>query len=150
MKNLYKLDKLSVVGMFLIYFFMTVINMIISDPEVSEMPQMGKWLKLGMYAIGALVGFAIVYLIFSLLLKNNSNYKTTLVINMAIGMAIEALLLAVIYLIAGKTNVWVNGIAGFIGFGSLGLLNWKYLAAPQSDRIKASVFTGILFILALF
>jgi len=129
---------------------MTVISMIVSDPNVSEMPQMGKWLKLLMYAVGTLIGFTIAYWIYILLLKNNSNYKVTLIINMVIGMSIEALLLTIIYLIAGKTNVWVSGIAGFIGFGSLGALNWRYLEVPQSDKIKVSVFTGILFILTLF
>lgn len=150
MKKLYKLDKLSVFGVFLVSIFMTVIEMIISDPNVSSMPQMGKWLKLLIYCVGALVTFGIGYWLFTLLLRNNDNYKTTLIVNMAIGLTIVALLIAVIYLIAGKTNIWVNGIAGFIGFGTLAGLNWKFLEVPQSDKIKVSVLTGICFILSLF
>lgn len=150
MKKLYKLDKLSVFGVFLVSIFMTVIEMVISDPNVSSMPQMGKWLKLLIYFVGALVTFGIGYWLFTLLLRNNDNYKTALIVNMAIGLTIVALLIAVIYLIAGKTNIWVNGIAGFIGFGTLAGLNWKFLEVPQSDKIKISVLTGIWFILSLF
>lgn len=150
MKNLYKLDKLSVFGIFLISFFMTVIQMIVSDPDIGNMPQMGKWLKLVIFAVGTLVAFLIGYWLFSLLLRNNSNYKTALIINMAIGLTIVALLEVIIHLIAGKSNIWVNGVAGFLGFGTLAGLNWKFLAVPQSDKIKISVLTGIWFILSLF
>ena len=150
MKKLYKLDKLSVLGIVLISILMTVIEMIVSDPNVSQMPQMGKWLKLLLYVIGAVVSFAIGYWLFTLLLRNNDNYKVKLVINLAIGLAIEAVLITIIYLIAKKTNVWVNGIAGVLGFGTLALLNWKFLEVPQSDKIKVSVLTGIWFVLALF
>lgn len=150
MKNLYKLDKLSVFGIFLISFFMTVIQMIVSDPDIGNMPQMGKWLKLVIFAVGTLVAFLIGYWLFSLLLRNNSNYKTALIVNMAIGLTIVALLEVIIHLIAGKSNIWVNGVAGFLGFGTLAGLNWKFLAVPQSDKIKISVLTGIWFILSLF
>jgi len=150
MKNLYKMDKLSAFGVVLISIFMTVIEMIISDPNVSEMPQMGKWMKLLIYIVGAVVAFAIGYWLYTLLLRNNDNYKIKLAINMAIGLTIVALLITIIYLIAGKTDIWVNGIAGFLGFGTLAGLNWKFLDVPQSDKIKVSVLTGIWFILSLF
>lgn len=150
MKNLYKMDKLSAFGVVLISIFMTVIEMIVSDPNVSEMPQMGKWLKLLLYVVGAVVAFAIGYWLYTLLLRNNDNYKITLVVNMAIGLTIVALLITIIYLIAGKTDIWVNGIAGFLGFGTLAGLNWRFLDVPQSDKIKVSVLTGIWFILSLF
>ena len=150
MKKLYKLDKLSVLGIVLISILMTVIEMIVSDPNVAQMPQMGKWLKLLLYVISAVVSFAIGYWLFTLLLRNNDNYKVKLVINLAIGLTIEAVLITIIYLIAKKTNVWVNGIAGVLGFGTLALLNWKFLEVSQSDKIKISVLTGIWFILALF
>jgi len=68
---------------------------------------------------------------------------------MAIGLTIDAILIIIIFLIAGKTNVWGNGIAGFIGFGTLGILNWHFLEVSQSDKIKISVLTGIWFVLAL-
>lgn len=150
MKKLYKLDKLSVLGIVLISILMTVIEMIVSDPNVAQMPQMGKWLKLLLYVISAVVSFAIGYWLFTLLLRNNDNYKVKLVINLAIGLTIEAVLITIIYLIAKKTNVWVNGIAGVLGFGTLALLNWKFLEVSQSDKIKISVLTGIWFVLALF
>lgn len=149
MKNLYKLDRLSIFGAVLISILIEVIQMIVSDPNVGEMPQMGKWLKLLIYAIGAVVSFAIAYGLFTLLLKNNDNYKNKLLINLAIGVSINAILLIIIFLIAGKTNVWVNAIAGLIGFGTLGALNWKFIEAPQSDKIKISVLTCIWFVLAL-
>lgn len=150
MKNLYKLDRLSVFGAALISILMVIIEMIVSDPNVADMPQMGKWLKLVIYAVGAVLGFLIAYWLFTLLLRNNDNYKTTLIVNMAIGLTIEALLITIIYLIAGKTNIWVSGISGLIGFGTLAGLNWKFLQVPQSDKIKISVLTGIWFILTLF
>ena len=150
MKNLYKLDRLSVFGTVLIAVLMTVIQMIVSDPNVADMPQMGKWLKLLLYVIGAIVSFAIAYWLYTLLLRSNDNYKVKLAINMAIGVFIEAILITIIYLIAGKTNIWVNGIAGVIGFGSLAALNWKFLEVSQSDKIKISVLTAIWFILTLF
>lgn len=150
MKNLYKLDRLSVLGTVLISILMTVIQMIISDPNVADMPQMGKWLKLLLYVVGAVVAFAIAYWLFTLLLRNNDNYKAKLVINMAIGLTIETALIIIVFLIAGKTNIWANGIAGVIGFGTLAGLNWKYLEISQSDKIKISVLTAIWFILTLF
>jgi len=149
MKNLYKIDKSSVWGVVLISILMEVIQMIVSDPNVADMPQMGKWLKLLMYVVGAVVAFAIGYWLYTLLLRNNDNYKIKLAINMAIGLTIVAFLVTIIYLIAGKTNVWVNGIAGFIGFGTLAGLNWRFLEVSQSDKIKISVLTGIWFILSL-
>lgn len=150
MKKLYKLDRLSVLGVALISIWMVVIEMIISDPNVTDMPQMGKWLKLVIYLIGAVIAFAIAYGLFNLLLKNNDNYKNTLVVNMAIGLTIEAVLITIIYLIAGKTNVWVSGVSGVIGFGILAGLNWRFLNVPQSDKIKISVLTAIWFLLTLF
>lgn len=150
MKNLYKLDRLSVLGTVLISILIQVIQMILTDPNVSEMPQMGKWLKLLIYVIGAVLAFAIAYWLFNLLLKNNDNYKAKLAINMAIGLTIEACLMIIVFLIAGKTNVWIKGIVGVIGFGSLVGLNWKFLEVSQSDKIKISVLTAIWFILTLF
>lgn len=150
MKTLYKLDKLSVFGIFLISFFMTVIQMILADQEIGSMPQMGKWLKLLIYVLGSLLTFGIGYWLFTVLLKNNDHYKTPLIINMAIGLTIVACLIALIYLIAGKSNIWVNGLASLIGFGTLGGLNWHFLEVPQSDKIKISILTGIWFILSLF
>lgn len=149
MKNLYKLDKLSVFGIILMSILMSVIQMIVSDPNIGDMPQMGKWLKLLIYVVGAVVAFAIGYWLYTILLRNNAGYKASLAINVAIGLTIVSLLVTIIYLIAGKTNVWVNGIAGFIGFGVLGTLNWKFLEVSQSDKIKISVLTGIWFILSL-
>jgi hypothetical protein len=149
MKNLYKMDGLTALGTILISIFMTVIQMIVSDPSAASMPQMGKWLKLLIYVVGAVVTFAIAYWLFTLLLKNNDNYKIKLVINMAIGLTIVALLVTVVYLIAGKTNIWVSGLAGFIGFGSMAALNWKFLEVSQSDKIKISVLTCIWFLLSL-
>ncbi|WP_338232185.1 hypothetical protein [Companilactobacillus muriivasis] len=150
MKNLYKLDRLSVLGTVLISILIQVIQMILTDPNVSEMPQMGKWLKLLIYVIGAVLAFAIAYWLFNLLLKNNDNYKAKLVINMAIGLTIEACLMIIVFLIAGKTNIWIKGIVGVIGFGSMAGLNWKFLEVSQSDKIKISVLTAIWFILTLF
>ena len=119
MKNLYKLDRLSVLGTVLISILIQVIQMILTDPNVSEMPQMGKWLKLLIYVIGVVLAFAIAYWLFNLLLKNNDNYKAKLVINMAIGLTIEACLMIIVFLIAGKTNIWIKGTVGVIGFGSM-------------------------------
>ncbi|ALB29904.1 hypothetical protein [Companilactobacillus heilongjiangensis] len=150
MKNLYKLDRLSVLGTVLISILIQVIQMILTDPNVSEMPQMGKWLKLLIYVIGAVLAFAIAYWLFNLLLKNNDNYKAKLIINMAIGLTIEACLMIIVFLIAGKTNIWIKGIVGVIGFGSMAGLNWKFLEVSQSDKIKISVLTAIWFILTLF
>jgi len=150
MKNLYKLDRLSVLGTVLISILIQIIQMILTDPNVSEMPQMGKWLKLLIYVIGAVLAFAIAYWLFNLLLKNNDNYKAKLVINMAIGLTIEACLMIIVFLIAGKTNIWIKGIVGVIGFGSMAGLNWKFLEVSQSDKIKISVLTAIWFILTLF
>lgn len=150
MKNLYKLDRLSVLGTVLISILIQVIQMILTDPNVSEMPQMGKWLKLLIYVIGVVLAFAIAYWLFNLLLKNNDNYKAKLVINMAIGLTIEACLMIIVFLIAGKTNIWIKGIVGVIGFGSMAGLNWKFLEVSQSDKIKISVLTAIWFILTLF
>lgn len=149
MKNLYKIDRITTLGVILISIFMSVIQMIVSDPSVADMPQMGKWLKLLVYFVGAIVGFAIMYWLYTLLLRNNDNYKLKLIVNMAIGLTVKAILVTIIYLIAGKTNVWVNGIAGFIGFGSLAGLNWMTLQISQSDKIKISVLTAIWFVLAL-
>ena len=149
MKNLYKLDRLSVLGIILISIFMNVVRMIVSDPNIGGMPQMGKWLKLLIFLIGAVIVYAVAYWLFSLLLRNNDNYKVKLIINMAIGLTIEALLVTIVYLIAGKTNIWVNGIAGVLGFGTLAGLNWKFLEVSQSDKIKVSVLTAIWFILSL-
>ena len=56
MKKLYKLDKLSVLGIVLISILMTVIEMIVSDPNVAQMPQMGKWLKLLLYVMRLAIG----------------------------------------------------------------------------------------------
>lgn len=150
MKNLYKLDRLSILGTVLISILMTVIRMIVSDPNVADMPQMGKWMKLLIYIVGAVVAFAIAYWLFTLLLRNNDNYKNRLAVNLAIGLTIEAGLVIIVYLIAGKTNIWANGIAGLIGFGTLAGLNWKFLEVPQSDKIKISVLTAIWFLLTLF
>jgi len=150
MKNLYKLDRLSVLGTVLISILIQVIQMILTDPNVSEMPQMGKWLKLLIYVIGAVLAFAIAYWLFNLLLRNNDNYKAKLAINMAIGLTIESCLMIIVFLIAGKTNVWIKGIVGVIGFGSMVGLNWKFLEVSQSDKIKISVLTAIWFILTLF
>jgi len=149
MKNLYKLDKLSTFGIILISVLVKIIQMMISDPNVSGMPSMGKWLKLLMYAVGSVVAFAIMYWLFSLLLKNDANYQNRLAINMAIGLTILSVLFIIIYLIAGKTNIWVSGIAGFLGLGTLAGLNWKFLEVSQSDKIKISVLTAILFVLSL-
>lgn len=149
MKNLYKIDRITTLGVILISIFMSVIQMIVSDPSVADMPQMGKWLKLLVYFVGAIVGFIIMYWLYTLLLRNNDNYKLKLIVNMAIGLTVKAILVTIIYLIAGKTNVWVNGIAGFIGFGSLAGLNWMTLQISQSDKIKISVLTAIWFVLAL-
>ncbi len=150
MKNLYKLDRLSVFGTVLISILMIIIKTIVSDPNIAGMPQMGKWLKLLSYVLGAVVGVAIIYGLFNLLLRNNDNYKTKLLINLAIGLTIQAGLVVITYLIAGKTNIWANAIAGIIGFGTLAGLNWKFLEVSQSDKIKVSVLTAIWFILTLF
>lgn len=150
MKRLYELDKVSRFGIFLIYFFMTVASMLVTDSNLSQMPAMGKYLKLVLFALGALIIFAVIYGLFVLLLKNNNNYKPALLVNMALCLALDGLLSAIVYLIAGKSNIWVNGVAGFLGFGTLAGLNWKFLAVPQSDKIKISVLTGIWFILSLF
>lgn len=149
MKNLYKLDRLSVLGIILISIFMNVIRMMVADPDIGSMPQMGKWLKLLIFVIGAVIVYAVAYWLFSLLLRSNDNYQVKLIVNMAIGLTIEALLVTIVYLIAGKTNIWVNGIAGVIGFGTLAGLNWKFLEVSQSDKIKISVLTAIWFILSL-
>ncbi|MFC6176790.1 hypothetical protein ACFQAV_08045 [Companilactobacillus huachuanensis] len=150
MKNLYKLDRLSVLGAVLISILVQVIQVILADPNVSDMPQMGKWLKLLIYIIGAAITFAIGYWLFTLLLKNNDNYQVKLAINMAIGLTIESALLIIAFLIAGKTNIWIKGVSGVIGFGTLAGLNWKFLEVPQSDKIKISVLTAIWFVLTLF
>lgn len=149
MKRLYELDKVSHVGIFLIYFFMAVIELLVSDSNLSEMPAMGKYLKLLLFALGALIVFGIAYGLFNLLLRNNNNYKNTLLVNMSLCLALDALLSAIVYLIAGKTNVWVNGIVGFISLGGLGFLNWKTLEVPQSDKIKITVLTAIMFVVSL-
>ncbi|KRO00046.1 hypothetical protein [Companilactobacillus kimchiensis] len=149
MKNLYKIDKLSALGVILISIFMEVIQMIVSDPDVANMPQMGKWLKLLIYVVGSVLSFAIGYWVFTLLLRNNDNYKLKLIVNIAIGLTIDALLIIIVVLIAGKTDIWANGIAGVIGFGALAALNWRFLEVSQSDKIKISVLTAIWFILTL-
>lgn len=150
MKRLYELDKASHFGIFLIYFFMTVASMLVTDSNLSQMPTMGKYLKLVLFAVGALVIFAIIYGLFVLLLKNNSNYKPALLVNMSLCLALGGLLSAIVYLIAGKSNIWVNGIVGFISLGGLALLNWKTLEVPQSDKVKITVLAAIVFVLSLF
>ncbi|AUI72251.1 hypothetical protein [Companilactobacillus alimentarius] len=149
MKKLYKLDRISVLGIFLIYLFMTIIKMLVADQNVAEMPQMGRYLKLGIFALVALIAFGVFYWVYTLLLKNNDHYKVTLLVNMSLCLAFVALLGTIVYLIAGKTNIWVSGIVGAIGFGGLGLLNWESLDVPQADKIKISVLTVIGFILTL-
>lgn len=149
MKRLYELDKVSRIGIFLMYFFMTVISMLVNDSNLSQMPVMGKYLKLAIFALGALIVFGIFYGLFNLLLKNNNNYKKPLLINMSLCLFLDALLSVIVCLIAGKTNVWVNGIVGFISLGGLALINWTTLDVPQSDKIKISVLTAIMFVVLL-
>lgn len=150
MKNLYKLDRLTLFALFLIYAFSEIIAMFLANKTASA-PTTGKLMELGMYTAGLIIGFGIYYGIMYLILNSNeSDFQKTIFVNIALGLIVVALLSSIIGAITDKSlNIWVKVIVGLLGNGLTAALNWKYLNVSQSSKIKVSVLSAISFIVSV-
>ncbi|WP_125569143.1 hypothetical protein [Companilactobacillus insicii] len=152
MKKLYKLDGWTLFAMFLILAFSELIQMFLSNQNISSAPAMGKALELGMYLLTIIIGFAIYYGVMYLVLNNNeTGFQKIIFVNIVIGLVVAAILSIIAGLIAGKAlNIWIKIVIGLIGNGLIAWTNWKELKISQSSKIKISVWTAICFVVSLF
>jgi len=151
MKNLYKLDRVTLVAVFLVYAFSEITAMFLSNKNLSSAPSVGKWMELGIYTVALIISFVIYYGVMYFILKNNeSDFQTTIFVNIAIGLTVIAILAIIAGLVTDKSlNIWTKGIFGLLGNGLTAALNWKYLNVSQASKIKVSVLTVIYFVISL-
>ncbi|WP_125714304.1 hypothetical protein [Companilactobacillus kedongensis] len=150
MKKLYGLDKVSLVGIFLIYFFLDIITLFLGDKNISGAPMAAMKFKFLIFAIEATVAFAILYGISYLLLKNTKADMKVVFINTTIGLAVTSILSSLAFIIISKdASIWQKLIIGIIGAGSMIWLNWKNLKVDQSNKIKITIWNVIWFVISI-
>ncbi|APX71674.1 hypothetical protein M5C72_00555 [Companilactobacillus allii] len=148
MKNLYRLDRLTLFALFLIYAFSGITAMVLANEAT---PEMGRVMELVVYVVGLIIGFVIYYGIMYLILKNSEfDFQKTIFVNIAIGLIVVALLSGIVGAITNKgLNIWVKVIVGLLGNGLTIALNWKYLQVSQSSKIKVSILSVLSFFVSV-
>ncbi|AKP66291.1 hypothetical protein [Companilactobacillus ginsenosidimutans] len=149
---LYKVKRSSLIGVILIalitQFTAVYCNLVLS----TGFEKMNKFLVIFLALVAAAIYLAIVYYVYKLILKKETvDYNQTLIVNIAITFAIGTILQTIVMLSTqAVTNTLANVLIGVIQFGLIGWINWTSLEISRQSKINISVWTVILFVLALF
>ncbi|KRK63970.1 hypothetical protein FC72_GL000855 [Companilactobacillus tucceti DSM 20183] len=150
MKKIYDLDKVSLVGIFLMYFFLEIIMLFLGDKNMVGAPAAAMKFKFFIFAIKAILSFAVFYGIFYLLLKNTKADMRVVFVNIIVGLVVTSILSSLVFAFISKdANILYRIITGAIGFGLMMWLNWKNLKIDQTNKIKITVWNVIWFVLSI-
>ncbi len=149
---LYKVKRSSLIGVIIIaliaQFASTYCNFVLS----TSFEKYNKFLVVLFAIIAAAIFLAIVYYVFQLILrKEEKDYKQILIVNIAVTFVIGTILQTIVMLSTNaETNTLANVLIGVIQYGLLGWINWTSLDVTRQGKINISIWTLILFVLALF
>ncbi|MFC6323201.1 hypothetical protein [Companilactobacillus baiquanensis] len=150
MKKLYRLDKVSLIGVFLIYCFLEIITLFLGDKKLAGAPAAAMKFKFLIFAVEAILIFVVLYGIFYLLLKNTPADKKALFVNVVLGLAVTSILSSIIFAFITKdTNIWQKVVTGIVGSGLMIWLNWKNLKIDQANKIKITIWNVIWLVLSI-
>ncbi|MFD1418895.1 hypothetical protein [Companilactobacillus keshanensis] len=150
MKKLYGLDKISLVGIFLIYFFLEIITLFLGDKNISGAPMAAMKFKILIFALEAVISIAILYGISYFLLKNTKADMKAVFVNTVVGLVVTSILSSLAFILITKdASIWQKSIIGIIGAGSMIWLNWKNLKIDQSNKIKITIWNVIWFVISI-
>ena len=151
MKKLYGLDKVSLFGIFLIYFLSAMIASVARFKYVVKMPAVVDKFKLPLAVVATLVIFLIIYGVYNLLLKKTEvDFKPTIIVNMSLSLALVQLVNGLIIILTkADLNHWLGMAIFAVGYLLLLGLNWLFLPLERTDKIKISVWTVICLVVSV-
>ncbi|MCH4008533.1 hypothetical protein [Companilactobacillus sp.] len=149
---LYKVKRSSLIGVILIALITEFTSVYCNFMLSTQFEKFNKYAVVAIALIAAAIFLAIIYYIYQLILrKEDVEYKEVLIVNLAATLTIGAILQTIVMIsTSASTNTLANVLIGVITYGLLGWLNWTSLEVSRQAKINISIWTLILFVIAIF